>query len=94
MTDTVSADLYSTEYNLYRDLIRDVYSQVNAALGQVKGYRWVDRQVAADGVIVNVYERDGREKRIIINYTDEPVTVEGVETAPGSARVTDAAGRQ
>lgn len=94
LTDTVSADLYSTEYNLYRDLIRDVYSQVNAALGQVKGYRWVDRQVAADGVIVNVYERDGREKRIIINYTDEPVTVEGVETAPGSARVTDAAGRQ
>lgn len=90
LADTVSADLYSTEYSLYKSLIQEVYSQVNAALGQVKGFRWVDRLVAADGVIVNVYEKDGQVKRIIINYTDDPVTMEGVETAPKSALVTDA----
>lgn len=90
LADTVSADLYSTEYNLYSKLIREVYSQVNTALSQVKGYRWVDRQVAEDGVIVNVYEKDGKIKKIIVNYTDDPVTLEGVDTAPKSARVTDA----
>lgn len=90
LADTVSADLYSTEYSLYKNLIRQVYSQVNAALSQVKGYRWVDRLVAADGVIVNVYEKDGQVKKIIINYTDDFLTVEGVETAPKSALVTDA----
>ncbi|MCI9337350.1 MAG: hypothetical protein HFH93_07400 [Lachnospiraceae bacterium] len=92
LADTASADLYSTEYGLYQDLIQEVYSQVNAALGQVKGYRWVDRQVARDGVIVNVYEKDGIVKRIIINYTDDPVTVEGAQTPPKSALVTDAVG--
>lgn len=92
LADTVSADMYSTEYGLYEELIREVYFQVNEALSQVKGWRWVDRQVAEDGVIVNVYEKDGRFRKIIINYTDRPVTVDGAEAAPESALVTDAAG--
>lgn len=92
LADTVSADMYSTEYGLYEELIREVYFQVNEALSQVKGWRWVDRQAAEDGVIVNVYEKDGRFRKIIINYTDRPVTVDGAEAAPESALVTDAAG--
>lgn len=90
LADTVSADLYSTEYSLYKNLIQEVYSQVNAALGQVKGYRWVDRLVVQDGVIVNVYEKDGTVKKVIINYTDDPVTVDGAQTPPKSALVADA----
>ena len=49
---------------------------MNAALGQVKVYRWVDRLGVQDGVIVNVYEKDGTVKKVIINYTDDPVTVD------------------
>ena len=63
---------------------------MNAALGQVKGYRWVDRLVVQDGVIVNVYEKDGTVKKVIINDTDDPVTVDGAQTPPKSALVADA----
>ena len=89
LADTVSADMYSTEYSLYEDLIEDIYSQINAVLGQVNGYQWTDRLVAENGVIVNRYEKDGKAKEIIINYTDETVNVKGTEVAPLSAVVID-----
>ena len=89
LADTVSADLYSTEYSLYEDLIQNIYAQINQVLGQVDGYRWVNRIVAENGVIVNVYEKDGQMKEIIINYTDDAVTIDGVEAAPLSAQVAD-----
>ncbi len=85
LADTVSADLYSTEYSLYAGLIQDIYTQVNTVLKEVNGYRWSNRIVAQNGVIVNVYEKDGRTKEIIINYTDETVTIHGTEVAPLSA---------
>ena len=90
LADTVSADLYSTEYSLYDELIVDVYMQINTVLKEVSGYRWSDRIVAQNSVIVNVYEKDGQTKEIIINYTDETVTIDGTEVAPLSAKVTDA----
>ena len=89
LADTVSADLYSTEYSLYEDLIQDIYAQVNQVLKQVAGYRWVNRIVAENGVIVNVYEKDGQTKEIVINYTDGTITAEGVEVAPLDAVVVD-----
>ncbi len=70
LADTVSCDFYSTEYALYKDLIQDVYTQVNAVLSQVQGYAWVNRTVIADGVIVNTYENNGQVKEVVINYTE------------------------
>lgn len=88
LADTVSADMYSTEYSLYRDLIYDIYTQINGVLKQVSGYAWKNRIVTENGVVVNVYEKDGQTKEIIINYTKETVTAEGVSVAPLSALVT------
>ncbi len=89
LADTVSADMYSTEYTLYSDLIQDIYSQVNGALKQVSGYNWVDRQVREDGVIVNKYQNGSQTKEIIINYTEDEITVDGVKVSPLSAVVAD-----
>lgn len=89
LADTVSADMYSTEYTLYSELIQDIYGQVNSVLKQVNGYNWVDRQVKEDGVIVNVYQKGNQTKEIIINYTDEAITADGVKVNPLSAVVAD-----
>lgn len=77
LSDTVSCDLYSTEYSLYKDLITEVYVGVNDILSQVAGYQWTDRTVAEDGVIVNTYEKDGSVKEVVINYSSDPVSYQG-----------------
>ncbi len=86
---TPSADLYSTEFEQYKGLIDEVYSQINAVLSQVAGYEWTDRTVPMNGVIINTYQRDGRQKKVIINYTDDSVTVGQDIVAPLSAAVVD-----
>jgi len=73
LSDTVSCDLYSTEYSLYKDLIAEVYGKVNEVLCQVAGMEWTDRIVAENGVIVNCYEKNGVTKEIVVNYTSNPV---------------------
>lgn len=92
LADTVSADLYSTEYSLYENLIEDIYMQVNDVLKQVKDYQWVDRQVESNGVIINVYEKDKEIRKVIVNYTEEAVTADGVQVSPLSALVADSDG--
>lgn len=74
LSDTVSCDLYSTEYSLYKDLIAEIYGKVNAVLSPVAGYQWTNRTVIEDGVIVNRYEKDGVVREVVINYTSLPVT--------------------
>lgn len=89
LADTVSADMYSTEYSLYKKLIQNIYEEVNGVLKQVNGYSWVDRVVKENGVIVNVYQKDNLTKEIIINYTDEAITTDGIKVSPLSAVVID-----
>ena len=85
LADTVSADLYSTEYTLYRELIGTVYREVNEVLSQVSGYEWTNRIVEKDGVIVNVYTKGTEEKKVIINYTQDTQTIDGVKVDALSA---------
>ncbi len=87
LSDTVSCDLYSTEYSLYEELIKEVYSNVNAVLSQVAGYDWVNRTVAENGVIVNTYEKDGSTKEVVINYTSDSVSYQGKSIEALSALV-------
>lgn len=85
---TPSAHLYSTEFEQYEALIQNVYGQVNEALSQVVGYRWVERTVLENGVIMNTYRKDGGEgKYIIINYSEDVFTYKGNTVAPLSAAV-------
>ena len=74
---TTSADYYSTEYSQYEKIINDIYNTVNGTLKDVRGYAWTDRDVLDDGVIANTYEKDGQTKTVVINYTDDEVTVKG-----------------
>lgn len=85
LADTVSADLYSTEYTLYRELIGTVYREVNEVLSQVSGYEWTNRIVEKDGVIVNVYTKGTEEKKVVINYTQDTQTIDGVKVDALSA---------
>ncbi len=85
--DTFSANFYSTEYTLYEDLIGEVYGQVNSVLGQVQGFEWSGRAVPENGVVINSYQKDGESKAVIINYTEQEVSYQGVTVMPQSAVV-------
>lgn len=87
LSSTASADLYSTEFDQYEDLIKNIYTQVNDVLSGVKGYKWIGRTVLDNGVILNTYSNGTQTKKIIINYTDEAVTYEQTTVAPLSASV-------
>jgi hypothetical protein len=75
LTNTMSKNFYSTEYHLYEELITHVYQTVNGALGDVIGANWIDRTVVENGLVVNEYDNG---VTIVINYTDQVITYEGV----------------
>lgn len=84
---TTSSDYYSTEFEQYEELVQNIYNVVNEPLSQVIGYNWDGRTVLQDGVIVNSYSKDGNKKSIVINYTDEDVTVGNTTVTAMSAKV-------
>lgn len=90
LSSTPSSDLYSTEYDQYEELIDGVYSQINEVLSKVSGYDWIDREVWENGIIVNTYRKDKSRMKVIINYTEDSVTVEETSVAPLSAVVMEA----
>lgn len=79
LSDTNSRNFYSTEYDLYEELIDSIYYTVDDALSSVIGINWVNRVVAENGVIVNTYE-NGVE--IVINYTEDEITYNGETLEP------------
>ncbi|MBO4506451.1 MAG: hypothetical protein IKX80_06365 [Lachnospiraceae bacterium] len=87
LADTVSSDMYSTEYEQYRNLAKKVYDGVNSVLSQIRGYEWTGREVPESGVIVNTYEKNGAQAHVIINYTDKDVNYLGTVTKALSASV-------
>lgn len=68
---TNSAHYYSTEYSLYKEMIKDIYTQVDSALGNVINADWVNRTTLENGLVVNEYSNG---KKIVINYSDSPLT--------------------
>jgi hypothetical protein len=84
LSSTNSLKYFSTEYNVYRDIIKNVYAEVSTALSHVKGHEWLDRTVLAEGVIVNTYSGD---IKILINYTDGIYQYAGVTVNAQSAAV-------
>jgi hypothetical protein len=65
---------YSTEYTEYKTLIISIYKDVNRVLKEVIGAQWIDRQVLENGLILNTYDNG---KKILINYTESALTVNG-----------------
>ena len=87
LASTTSSDYYSTEFEQYEQLVKDIYNKVNTPLSKVVGYKWSGRKVVSDGVIVNTYKKDGDTKSIAINYTKDKATVGNTEVAAQSAEV-------
>lgn len=87
LADTVSADLYSTEFSQYEEMVVSIYGKVNEILSKTAGYDWTDRTVLENGVIRNTYEKDGRSFCIIINYTDSSYQYSGTTVDALSAKV-------
>ena len=87
LASTTSCDYYSTEFDQYEDLINTIYTTVNDVLSKVKGCEWIGRKVLDDGVIANEYTSNDGEKTVIINYTDEEVTINGESVPAQSATV-------
>nr|MCR5754327.1 hypothetical protein [Acetatifactor sp.] len=87
LMDTVSSDLYSTEYALYADLIQELYGEINEVQSKVAGYEWTDRKVLESGVIVNSYENNGKTKEVVVNYTSNAISYNGHTVEAQSASV-------
>lgn len=84
LSDTNSKNFYSTEYNLYLDLIDSIYGKVNKALTPTLGAEWIGREVYENGVIVNTYSNG---VTIIINYKEEYANYNGTIVDPVSFKV-------
>jgi hypothetical protein len=67
LSSTNSLKFFSTEYGVYRDIIKYVYTEVSKCLSHVKGLEWLNRIVLEEGVILNEYSGG---IKILINYTD------------------------
>lgn len=87
LADTVSSDLYSTEFAQYEELIQRIYGSVNGVLSQTAGYAWTDRTVLADGVIRNTYQKGQDVMYVLINYTDNSYSWQGHDVSGLSAGV-------
>lgn len=83
LTLTNSARFYSTEYIQYKDLIQQIYSDVNEALKDVTHAQWIDRVVLENGVILNEYDNGWV---VVINYTQEPIVVFNTTVEAESAK--------
>jgi len=77
-------NFYSTEFDIYRDIIMDVYHAVAPVLSRVKGLEWYNRQVLEEGIVLNTYEGG---VMVVINYTGYEFNFGGTYVAPLSARV-------
>ncbi len=91
LSSTNSLNYYSTEYDIYRDIILDVYGKVSDALTHIKGSDWTDREVLENGVVVNTYANG---VKIYINYTDETVTRNGVTVKNNDYAITGIGGAE
>ena len=67
--------LYSAHYRDWLDEAVAMYSEVNAALADVRTERIIEHIIHRSGVKETKYENG---KSIIVNYSSEPVTVNGV----------------
>lgn len=84
LINTNSNNYFSTEYEIYKEKIDEVYNGVNDVLKHVYNASWLDRSVLDTGVIKNDYSNG---KSVIINYTDMPYTHNGVVVNPMSCEV-------
>ena len=79
-----SSYIYSSVYDVWENDIINSYHKVIDVLKQVEGSCFIKREMLSKQVYKNTYENG---KSIVINYSSEPVTVEGREVKAMSSEV-------
>ena len=76
LNKTPMVDYFSLNFGDWEGTIDTVYSKVNAALKEVEGAMISEHKVLNRGVVRVTYDNG---VKIYINYTSDPVTVDGVK---------------
>ena len=79
-----SSYIYSSVYDVWKEDIINSYNKVINVLKEVEGFNFVKREKISKQVYKNTYENG---KCIVINYSSNPVTVDGRDIEPLSSEV-------
>jgi len=79
LVETASSDLFSTEYENWRDKIEFAYDFVSKALENTLNSRLVERVEVADGLFRNTYDNG---TSITLNYNENPARAGDLEIEP------------
>jgi hypothetical protein len=71
-------NLYSAEFGLWADEVVKQYEDINEALAQVSGHPITGHEQLSEGVYRTAFSGG---ITVIVNYTDEAVTVDGSRVA-------------
>lgn len=83
---TPSRGLYTSEFEVWKEQVINQYKAVKESLGEVENMTITDRIVHQNGVVEVVYENG---VSIIVNYTETPFNVKGVEVEATSFEVVE-----
>ncbi len=86
--NTSSRWIYTSSYQQWGDEVKRAYTWLNGLLGPVRGQPIVARETLADGVTATRYANG---KQIVVNYTAQPVHIQGVDIPPKDAVLLDSA---
>ncbi len=86
--NTSSQWIYTSSYRQWGDEVKRAYTWLNRLLGPVRGQPIVARATLANGVTATRYANG---KQIIVNYTAQPVRVQGVDIPAKDAILLDSA---
>ena len=84
LSNTLSSNYYATYFDAVKSVIAKDYNYINQALREVIGAKITDREILEEGISVVTYSNG---KKIIVNYTNDSYTFEGVEVKPLSYKV-------
>jgi hypothetical protein len=76
LMNTPSRDLYTSEFDKWEDEIVRQYEMIQESLGEVEGASIESRYIHETGVVEVTYSNG---KSIIVNYTNEPYMIDGIE---------------
>ncbi len=85
--NTPSSWIFTSSYEQWGPEVKRTYAWLDALLGPVKGQMIVAREALEDGVMATTY---GNGKRVVVNYSDAPVTVDGTTIAARDAALLEA----
>jgi len=87
MLNTASNWIYTSSYAQWGEQIRQTYQWMNALLAPVRGQEIIARQKLAEGVYATTYAGG---KTIVVNYTAQPFTRDGITVEARSAVLLEA----